>query len=480
MPRRLLNSAGAIFVRPLILLVIVYSTFLYFYKFEGSSNDTKELEKQLNIDIEVLSALEKELNNKHRNNLDNLRDLNTKNASEISRPPITFRRNSRSKSDILFGMAINIDLPMFFIFCSSLRRYSNADVVLFMNLPLTKEYHDIVTANEISVVDVNKELLRLKTKYPFITKYHPSSVRWPLMYNYLQKHADSYVRVLIIDVRDSVFQADPFIKLVKGKSIFYAFEEGRNRLVGDCQWNREWINDCFGTEILYRTNDHKILCSGVSLASKDTALVYLKLMSQIILGISGIGNFPNCERNGVDQGIYNVLIHQVLRNYSFNIPNIKILPDENGIVVNMQNGATHFNAKYIVTNDGKPINIVHQYDRNNVVKNLIFHQYNQSMILNTSKTEVTRRLPDFDGSCKDYMLTYNLDVLDSDGCGLSTSILPENINSVTDCCYYCSTIPTCKSFKYFPDSNYCVMKACTSPIEDPMDFWGGYTGLKIQ
>ena len=40
--------------------------------------------------------------------------------------------------------------------------------------------------------------------------------------------------------------------------------------------------------------------------------------------------FPSCERNGVDQGIHNVLVHSNL------IPNMKIWSQADGPVANMQ------------------------------------------------------------------------------------------------------------------------------------------------
>jgi len=68
----------------------------------------------------------------------------------------------------------------------------------------------------------------------------------------------------MIDVRDSMFQANPFSftpELVSdpaggagtqdyiSPSFFYAFKGVESRTIGQCGWNGGWIKDCFGMQV---------------------------------------------------------------------------------------------------------------------------------------------------------------------------------------------------------------------------------------
>jgi hypothetical protein len=53
-------------------------------------------------------------------------------------------------------------------------------------------------------------------------------------------------------------------------------------------------------------SDRPIICSGISLGTIDEMTEYIKLMTEKILS----PDFAKCERNGVDQGIHNVLVHR--------------------------------------------------------------------------------------------------------------------------------------------------------------------------
>jgi len=298
-----------------------------------------------------------------------------------------------------------------------------------------------------------------------------------LMFHYLKEtyQQKGYSKVLIIDVRDTVFQADPFAKLFTGQSVFYAFEEGGDLTLDECKWNREWILDCFGEQVLKQVEQFRILCSGVSLASTDTALLYLKRMSDIVLGIAGVGFFPKCERNGVDQGIYNVLM------YNDTIPNVTIVPDGNGTVVNMQNGATHFTSKYIASRSGRPVSIAHQYDRHSVVKDMILNQYNKSRSVirvggNVSlAANNTKNVPDMTGHCGKFLLSSNLDMFASGQCDLrGQSVAVDGIN---ECCAHCIRTLNCTAFVL--DTETCYLYTCVRNSE-ALDNWGGYSGLLVE
>ena len=115
--------------------------------------------------------------------------------------------------------------------------------------------------------------------------------------------------------------------------------------ISQCGWNSAWVSDCFGKEILNSIGTNPIICSGVTSGSRDAVMTYASYMSGLILTskevIESANNekltkiwassiFPSCERNGVDQGIHNVLVHSNV------MSNVKIWQQSTAPVANMQ------------------------------------------------------------------------------------------------------------------------------------------------
>lgn len=70
-------------------------------------------------------------------------------------------------------------------FCRSLRRFSDADVFLVLNKDFLQAEEFSMQYN-ITIIDLNHSLNILKEIFPFVSKYHASSYRWPIMYYYLK------------------------------------------------------------------------------------------------------------------------------------------------------------------------------------------------------------------------------------------------------------------------------------------------------
>lgn len=94
----------------------------------------------------------------------------------------------------------------------------------------------------------------------------------------------------------------------------------------------------------------------------DKMFDYISMMSSILLGESELDNsFPQCERNGVDQGVHNVLVH------TNRIPGVRVRYPFNFPVINMQS-STEFvpeieSSTELKNGGNKLFSIVHQYDR---------------------------------------------------------------------------------------------------------------------
>jgi hypothetical protein len=116
-----------------------------------------------------------------------------------------------------------------------------------------------------------------------------------------------------------------------------------------------------------------IICSGVSVGSIDTVLPYLDQVNTLIQGNTIVpyitqNKFPSCERNGVDQGIHNVLVH------TKQIQNLKIWSQSNSPVLNLQ--AKHAKVQGILVKNLKDeiVPVVHQYDRYPDLQKALFRE----------------------------------------------------------------------------------------------------------
>jgi hypothetical protein len=313
------------------------------------------------------------------------------------------------------GIAANIDIRNFAIFCGSLRNARiNATTILFMNERIPKEHSEVAAKFNVLLLVYNRQQLEPS----FIRIYHPSSLRWILFDWFFSIRNGSYQhhfdRVLALDVRDSAFQTDPFelfhfqqlssqgliplnVSMSRHEDHDKMFVFGENRFIAisSCAWNSGWIRDCFGERIYNLVKDQPISCSGISMGGITRMVNYVNKMSQVLLNnfpcING-GNakyFPTCERNGVDQGVHNVLLHlqylsPLLVKYSDDFPvvNLQSSPElmlEKSTTFTQSIGTNKAPPRepaiYMVKYPGVKYAVVHQYDRDSVYQLLLGKKY---------------------------------------------------------------------------------------------------------
>jgi hypothetical protein len=298
------------------------------------------------------------------------------------------------------------------VFAYSFRSVNSyAEIYLFINEPIPKQTKIIAQDNDIILIPLDAYSHISNT----IQHFHPSTIRWPLILSFLKQSKDKFQRLLFIDVRDSFFQQDPFKSLPTSHNdrFFYAFTGVETIQLKSCGWNSGWVKDCFDQDILRQIGTKNIICSGVTMADYFTAIDYLEKMTAIIKKtitmpyksnnllitqhpvstLVDISKFPACERNGVDQGVHNVLVH------TNSIPHIKIFKQSDGFVANMQSklyrvdsssynvyalpprgptgGSSTSSSDTSEANSGSsPVNtlfsIVHQYDRHPQLQSFLF------------------------------------------------------------------------------------------------------------
>jgi hypothetical protein len=135
----------------------------------------------------------------------------------------------------LFGLAHRIDLHFAYRFVRSFRQsagyHPHTHVILFVpqdDITRTPEWTNLAAQFQVQV-----EVYTVASFAPGLQKFHPSSYRWVLIRDFLIKQQQSnlasggdgvvYDKIMFADVRDTIFQKDPF--MIIDKPGFYAFQE---------------------------------------------------------------------------------------------------------------------------------------------------------------------------------------------------------------------------------------------------------------
>lgn len=115
--------------------------------------------------------------------------------------------------------------------------------------------------------------------------------------DFLREEHSRLRRVFLIDVRDVIFQAQPFPEeLQQG---VHAFELDRRRTIGTEGANRDWILTYFGRGALQVLHDEPILCAGTILGEAQALVEFLEFFTSVLCRVRRIGS------KGGDQGVFN-------------------------------------------------------------------------------------------------------------------------------------------------------------------------------
>lgn len=363
---------------------------------------------------------------------------------------------SLNRTDLVIGLAHEIAPQHIAVFAASLRQTSSpAHFTLFVDRPSLASLRRVASEYSVDLQPYDLDRLTPST----LRRFHPSSIRWPLIAQYLDEHTEFTGGVLMADVRDTAFQSDPFELLGDAREdVFYSFHGVETKTIGECGWNGGWIKDCFGEAKLQSLAKKPILCSGVSIGTRDTALRYAKQMSAVISNPA----FAHCERNGVDQGVHNVLVHEK------RVPNAVVVPQRNSGVANLQARVAKVGPENLVRKASDPsklVAVVHQYDRFPNLARYYYRTYYGVDILDGTAaakkkiSTVPPRLQPPNVACARFDLREGVDLFKA-RCDLSVS----TGNSQLDCCVECGRTPKCTGFTYA--NGLCYLKSCESPATE--------------
>lgn len=182
--------------------------------------------------------------------------------------------------------------------------------------------------------------------------FPPTEARYLHAYRFLQSH--DYDRVLLCDVRDVLFQEDPFKHLPQVG--LAASIEHRRYTVGSEPYNSYWVRQAYGEDMLRRIADKPVACSGVTYGDAAAIQRYLRMIGDEIFAL----NAPSARQPGTDQGIHNVLLWtgrygEFHRLETFDSA-IATLGGAEPKELNLDRG-------HLFNRDGSVVSVLHQYDR---------------------------------------------------------------------------------------------------------------------
>ena len=225
--------------------------------------------------------------------------------------------------------------------------------------------------------------------------------------------------------------------MLTSQQIFYGFNGVESRTIGECGWNGGWIRDCFGEAKRRKLSAKPIVCSGVSIATFEEGRLYAAQMAEVVSD----AQFAPCERNGVDQGVHNVLMHEN------EVKHAQIISQRTALVANLQAKVAQVDPRsHQVRNpQGAVVSVVHQYDR---FPNLAAHYYEKYA------RSIPGAVPDA-SACASYDVRNDVDAFKG-RCDLAVS----GGAHPADCCVKCQKMASCRAWTLA--GSQCYLKTCSA------------------
>jgi hypothetical protein len=183
--------------------------------------------------------------------------------------------------------------------------------------------------------------------------YHIHCGRHLLYYDFLYRRRGTYSHVLLCDVRDVVFQSDPF-RYCTGKALYLVLDPSVR--LGDEPVNVGWITAVYSDRYERQRRGERIACAGTTLGDAASIVTYLQEMSVAL--IRALPEVVGLQ--GVDQAVHNFLLWEGV------FPNATICENGQHAVMTLKNASIDASSLdghgHLRNLDGSPAPVLHQYD----------------------------------------------------------------------------------------------------------------------
>jgi len=204
---------------------------------------------------------------------------------------------------------------------------------------------------------------------------------WAFCLNYSPKS-----RILLVDVRDTYFQLNPFSGIPRTSpsspdGFLYLFEENAYPTsaapnIGGSAYNSRWIRRAYGNDALKSVANKTVICSGSTIGDQVAIETYLRAMVKQF-------DDTKCKMVGCDQGLHNFVYYSGAISDVSGIRDIIVAQQGKGVVNNLaalrnsplrDQGVLQNGTDLVLNWDGSVSAVAHQFDRDKELKGIMKHR----------------------------------------------------------------------------------------------------------
>ena len=276
-----------------------------------------------------------------------------------------------SSKKLILGLLSKMSLEKVMPFFLSLEKAGNrGDVCLFVS-DLDAATLAFLRARRVNLIPFNRSYLKPKWARiislikPFLRPWkrarleeqlalaylHPHCARRVYCHAYLTECGAGYEQVMLADIRDILFQNEPFdFDMPDGLSVFM---EDASQTIGTCPHTSNWVKRGYGQAVVNELRGERIFCAGTIFGSPTGLCDYFAQVLKLYYGRK--------IADTIDQGTLNYVL------YKQPPPKVHRFDNDAGPVLTMgyiDPDRLRFNEHGLVVNPaGRVFNTLHQYDR---------------------------------------------------------------------------------------------------------------------
>ncbi len=244
----------------------------------------------------------------------------------------------RSNAILAFSAGYNVQQLEPFV--ASWRRQAPSSKLLIFYTNTSSQTMQELTALGVDFVDI---------EHYWPSDYRGITLRFFMWRDYVQAHIEEFEKIMVADIRDIIFQSDPFDQ-VRSLALTWASEDKTIR--SDPEWNYRWLVELFGAAEVEKIADQLATCCGSTAGDAYSMLQYLNDLCNLI-------ESTVFDRGGVyEQGFHNYLVHAIRPSYGRLDPKFNLF----GTIGTVSQDRIRINADQILVDDATP-SVIHQWDR---------------------------------------------------------------------------------------------------------------------
>ncbi len=253
--------------------------------------------------------------------------------------------------NLVLGAVKKLEIELIAPFLLSLRQSGYGGKVAFFVSETSDRTCELLQQMDVTLINVNET--------SSFTATPVNSLRYFVYEQFLAGFTEEISNIMHADVRDIVFQRDPFTMDTGGS--LCCFLEDECMTLGACLANSGWLAAAYGKETLQSLGHHPVSCSGTTIGPASLMRRYISAMAAGLRAIDD--RSPNIMHaiSGVDQAVHNYLLR------TGGLPEARCFRNEDGPITTLgyvAQDSIRYNDEGLALNQaGEVVHVLHQYDR---------------------------------------------------------------------------------------------------------------------